>query len=106
MRRKERRERTDPSTLFSASVEDSHVLQIHTQTAPHGQGLAGVSLEATANGTVRVRPGTVNSRFRMCSLLSSSSLWHQTAYGPLLQLPSTGTKKILWLIKLTVLRSA
>lgn len=91
--RKERRERTDPATLFSASVEDSHVLQIHTQAAPHGQGLAGVGLEATANGTVRVRPETVNSRFRMCILLSSSLLHcHQTANGPLLQLLSTGTK--------------
>lgn len=93
MRRKERRERTDPSTLFSASVEDCHVLQIHTQTAPHGQGLAGVGLEATANGAVRVRPETVNSGFRMCIFLPSSLLnGHQTAYGPLLQLPSTGTK--------------
>lgn len=74
MRRKERRVRTDWSTLFSSSVEDSHILQIHTQTTPHGQGLAGVSLEATANRTIRVRPETVNSHFRMCIWLSSSLL--------------------------------
>lgn len=57
--------RTDRSTFFPASIEDSHVLQIHTQAAPYGQGLARVSLEATSDRAIRVRPETAASCFRM-----------------------------------------
>lgn len=51
-KREGRSEGNDGATFFSAPVEDSHVLQINSQTTPHGRGLAGVSLEATANRTV------------------------------------------------------
>lgn len=60
--------RTDQSTFFPASTEDSHVLQIHTQTAPHGQGFACVSLEATSDRAIRVCPETAASCFRMLLL--------------------------------------
>lgn len=99
--------RTDRSTFFPASIEDSHVLQIHTETASHGQGLTRVGLEATSDRAVRVCPETPASCFRMLllegaksgtfSLIQSSTvalctLWHRQAQGPLLQPPSTGTK--------------
>lgn len=95
-KRGEREERSDGSTFFSAPVEDGHVLQINSQTTPHGRGLAGVSLEATANRTVGVRPEkgkqpvqNVHSSFVESSAVT---LWHRPACGPLLQLPSIGTK--------------
>lgn len=47
---------TEPPTFLPASAEDGHVLQVHAQAAPHGQGLARVGLEGAADRAVGVRP--------------------------------------------------
>lgn len=43
-------------TFFPASIEDRQILQIDSETTPHGHSLTGVRLEATSDWTVGVSP--------------------------------------------------
>lgn len=62
---------SDGATFFSASIEDGHVLQVDTQTTPHGQRLAGIGLEATSDGAIRVCPEKAHRWFWMLNFEAS-----------------------------------